>query len=66
MSAAIQYKAKARDLMPEHLHTLTDGITDDMSLGTIDDIIFQRSEYLGGMCAVLISLVKNSQPDSAS
>lgn len=66
MSESDQYKVKAKELAPQHYAGLTNGVTDDMTLGQIEDHVFHISEYLGGMAAVICVIVKNSQPDSAS
>jgi len=54
---AERYNAEAARLMP---HMADDLKIDPMieSAGEIDDIVFRRSEYLGGMAAVLLALVK--------
>ena len=56
MILAERYNAEAQRLMPQH----TDRLAVDPSIdnaGHIDEIVFRRSEYLGGMAAVLLALV---------
>jgi hypothetical protein len=56
MTLAERYNAEAQRLMPQH----TDSLAVDPSIdnvGHIDEIVFRRSEYLGGMAAVLLALI---------
>lgn len=53
---AQRYNAKARDFFPSQFDLIVDEAIDDA--GHIDEIVFRRSEYLGGMADVLIELVK--------
>jgi hypothetical protein len=54
---AERYNAEAARLVPH----MAEGLRIDPAIdsaGEIDDIVFRRSEYLGGMAAVLLALVK--------
>lgn len=53
---AQRYNSKARELMPGQTDLIVDDAIDDA--GMIDEIVFRRSEYLGGMAAVILALVK--------
>jgi len=56
MTLAERYNAEAQRLMPQH----ADSLAVDPSInnsGHIDEIVFRRSEYLGGMAAVLLALI---------
>ena len=56
MTLAERYNAEARRLMPQHADSLAvDPCIDNA--GHIDEIVFRRSEYLGGMAAVLLALI---------
>lgn len=58
MTLAERYNTEARRLMPH----MADDLEVDPALdkaSTIDELVFQRSEYLGGMAAVLLELVKD-------
>lgn len=57
---AQRFKARAREIMPhqDKLQDLDDRIDDE---GHIDEIIFRKSEYLGGMAAVILELVKRER-----
>jgi hypothetical protein len=56
MTLAERFQRKARELVPQHddLQDI-DPTIDDPSV--IDEIIFRRSEYLGGMAAVILALL---------
>ena len=56
MTIAERYNAEARRLMPQHADSLAVDPSID-NAGHIDEIVFRRSEYLGGMAAVLLALV---------
>ena len=55
-SIAIRFKAKAKELMPHQtsLQDLDDNINHTY---LIDDIMFRKGEYIGGMAAVIIELI---------
>ena len=56
MTLAARYNAEAKRLMPH----MADDLTVDPAIdnaGHIDEIVFRRSEYLGGMAAVLLALI---------
>ena len=57
MTTAMKFKAKAKELLPIHedLQDLDDEIN---SASHIDEIMFKRSEYLGGMAAAILALIK--------
>ena len=56
MTLAEKYNAKCRELMPLHGDLI---VSDDIDNAShIDEIVFHRNEYLGGMCAVILELVK--------
>ena len=56
MTLAARYNAEAKRLMP---HMADDLVVDPAidNAGLIDEIVFHRSEYLGGMAAVLLALI---------
>lgn len=57
MTLAERYNAEARRLMPH----MADDLAVDAAIdnaGHIDDIVFRRSEFLGGMAAVLLALIE--------
>ena len=54
---AIKFKAKAKELMPGQ-DGLQDLDGDINSAGHIDEIMFRKSEYLGGMAAVILAILK--------
>ena len=56
MTLAERYNAEAQRLMPQHADSLAIDPTID-NASHIDEIIFRRSEYLGGMAAVLLALI---------
>jgi len=51
------FKEKAIELMP-HQSELIDVDTFIDSFEVLDEMLFKRSEYLGGMAAVIISMLK--------
>ena len=55
MTLAERYNAEAQRLMPQHADSLAVDPSID-NAGHIDEIVFRRSEYLGGMSAVLLAL----------
>jgi hypothetical protein len=57
MTIAERYNAEARRLMP---HMAEDLAVDAAinNAGHIDEIVFRRSEFLGGMAAVLLALIE--------
>ncbi len=56
MILAARYNAEAKRLMPHMADDLAvDAVIDNA--GHIDEIVFRRSEYLGGMAAVLLALI---------
>lgn len=56
MILAARYNAEAKCLMPDMADDLAvDAVIDNA--GHIDEIVFRRSEYLGGMAAVLLALI---------
>ena len=55
MTLAERYNAEAQRLMPQHADSLAVDPSID-NAGHIDEIVFRRSEYLGGMAAVLLAL----------
>ncbi len=57
---AMKFKEKAAELMP-HMDDLQD-LPDSMdSSNAIDEIMFRKSEYLGGMAAVILELCCREQ-----
>jgi hypothetical protein len=56
MTLAERFNAEAQRLMPHMADSLAVDPT-ITSAGEIDDIVFRRSEYLGGMAAVLLALL---------
>ncbi len=58
MTLAERYNAEARRLMP---HMAEDLAVDAAinNAGHIDEIVFRRSEFLGGMAAVLLALIEH-------
>jgi hypothetical protein len=56
MTLAERYNAEAQRLMPQHADSLAVHPSID-NVGHIDEIVFRRSEYLGGMAAVLLALI---------
>lgn len=56
MTLAERYNAEAKRLMPHMAESLAVDPTITCA-GQIDELVFRRSEYLGGMAAVLLALV---------
>ncbi len=56
---AQRYNEECRRLMPLQPGLLVDESIDDA--GHIDEIVFHESEYLGGMCAVILEIVKRAE-----
>ena len=57
MTLAARYNAEAKRLMPH----MAEDLAVDPAIDTashIDEIVFRRSEYLGGMAAVLLALIE--------
>ena len=57
MTLAERYNAQAKSLLPH----MADSLTVDPAItcaGEIDDIVFRRSEYLGGMAIVILALIE--------
>jgi hypothetical protein len=57
MTLAARYNAEAQRLMPH----MADDLVVDPAIDTashIDEIVFRRSEFLGGMAAVLLALIE--------
>jgi hypothetical protein len=59
MTIAERYNAAARDLLPRMAADLAvdPTITDATQ---IDEIVFRRSEYLGGMATAVLAMVEQS------
>jgi hypothetical protein len=60
MTLAARYNAEAKRLMPH----MADDLAVDPGIdnaGHIDEIVFRRSEYLGGMAAVLLALLEQQK-----
>jgi len=53
---AQQFKQKAKQIMP-HQSSLLDLDDTIDSVDEIDDIMFRRGEYIGGMAAVILSII---------
>ena len=56
MTLAERYNDKCREIMRGHPDLIVSDDIDDAE--HIDEIVWHRSEYLGGMCAVILELVK--------
>lgn len=58
MTLAQRFILKARELMPyqDTLQDLDPALDDEQA---IDEVLFRRSEYLGGMAAVILELIKH-------
>tara|TARA_R110002072_G_scaffold2173_3_gene18033 strand:- start:1705 stop:1887 length:183 start_codon:yes stop_codon:yes gene_type:complete len=57
MTLAARYNVAAQRLMPH----MADDLVVDPAIDTashIDEIVFRRSEFLGGMAAVLLALIE--------
>ena len=59
MTLSQQFKAEAKRLMPEH-DDLQDMPDSENTVGEIDEIMFHHSEYIGGMAAVILSLIEGA------
>ena len=60
MPLATRYNAEAKRLMPH----MADDLAVDPEINNachIDEIVFRRSEYLGGMAAVLLALIEQQK-----
>ncbi|KGK99978.1 hypothetical protein [Thalassobacter sp. 16PALIMAR09] len=60
MTLAEHYNAEAKLRMPH----MADDLAVDPAIdnaGHIDEIVFRRSEYLGGMAAVLLALISEQK-----
>ena len=57
MTIADRYNAEARRLLP---HMAADLAVDPQitTANEIDDIVFRRSEYLGGMACAILALIE--------
>ncbi len=60
MTLAAKYNAKVHELMPHMAPMLVVDKSIDNS-SQIDEIVFRRSEYLGGMAAVILALAEKSK-----
>lgn len=62
MTLAQRFKQKALELVPQQdeLQNLDPGIDDPH---VIDEIMYRRSEYLGGMAAVILALLARSEQE---
>ena len=60
MTLAERYNAETRRILPHMADSLAVDPT-ITSAGEIDDIVFRRSEYLGGMAAVLLALISEQK-----
>jgi hypothetical protein len=60
MTIAQAFKVKAKQLMPQQddLQAIEDSVD---SYDEIDDIMFHKGEYIGGMAAVIIELIKKGK-----
>ena len=56
MTLAERYNAEAQRLMPQHADSLAVDPGID-NAGHLDEVVCRRSEYLGGMAAVLLALI---------
>ena len=57
MTIAERYNAKVREIMPHMADDLEVDPTID-SAAHIDEIVFRRSEFLGGMANVILALIE--------
>jgi hypothetical protein len=60
MTLAVRYNTEAQRLMPH----MADDLAVDAAIDNanhIDEIVFRRSEYLGGMAAVLLALLEQQK-----
>ena len=56
MTLADRFNSEARRLLPHHAESLSvdPGLND---AGQIEEIVFRRSEYLGGMAVALLAMI---------
>ena len=59
MTLAQRYNSKAEQIMPHMADSLRVDPAIDCA-GEIDDIVFRRSEYLGGKAGVLLALIHDA------
>ena len=57
MTLAERYNAQAKSLLPHMAESLAVD-TAITCAGEIDDIVFRRSEYLGGMAIAILALIE--------
>lgn len=57
MTFAERYNAKVKEIMPSMADDLMVDPNTVKTASHIDEHIFHRSEYLGGMCSVILALV---------
>jgi hypothetical protein len=60
MTLAERYNAEAQRLMPHMADSLAVDPTITITItsaGEIDDIVFRRSEYLGGMAIAILAMI---------
>jgi len=57
MTKGQRFVKKAEELIPMHVSTLDIDTCID-SYEALDELLFRRSEYLGGMAIVIIALLK--------
>ena len=60
MTLATRYNAEAKRLMPHIADELAVDATID-NANHIEEIIFSRSEFLGGMAVVLLTLIERQK-----
>lgn len=53
-----RYNAEVKRLMPNQPDLLVDPTINDA--GEIDEIVYRRGEYLGGMATVILELIKQN------
>lgn len=65
MTFAERYISKARELMPhqDELQNIDPSINDPL---VIDELIFAKGEYLGGMAAVILAILKQEAVEQSS
>jgi hypothetical protein len=56
MTLAEKYNVKCKEIMLTQTDLIVPNHIDSAS--EIEEIVFRRSEYLGGMCAVILELAK--------
>ena len=59
MTLAQKFIAKSREVMP-HMDDLRDLDESIDNAGHIDEIMFRKGEYIGGMAAVILALITQS------